>query len=208
MEVFVFPLGHVVFYPSISKPFNIFEPRYVQMVRDAITQNKPIAIGYVDDPAQAYQFFAGDKLPFVREIAGFGNPMILEERSDGGMTIFLQGQGKVRLGPVLDVSTPYIVCQADLVPENLIVNSSATKDLDLIHKMFLNWINTHVQEQRNRQQFTDLVKSPHEIIGCFVSYMISDQDIQQLILEENDINQKIHLIKALILSGETNLFPT
>lgn len=208
MEVFVFPLGHMVFYPSISKPFNIFEPRYIQMVKDAIAQNKSIAIGYVDDPAQQYQFFPGDKLKFVREIAGYGTPLILEERGDGGMTIFLQGQGKVRLGQVLDVQVPYIVCQADIVAENLVVEARSVPDLDLLHKMFLNWVNTHVQDPRNREQFTQLVQSPHEVVGCFVSYMVMDQDLQQMILEEDDINKKISLIKSLILSGETNLFPS
>lgn len=208
MEFFVFPLGHVVFYPSISKPFNIFEPRYIQMVKDAVAQNKFIAVGYVDDPNHSYQFLPGEKLSFIREIAGFGIPIILEEREDGGLTIFLQGEGKVKLGVVVDRPTPYIVCQGEMIMENHMVDSQFASDLELIKKMFLNWIDTHVPEKKSREQFVNLIKSPNEVVGCFVSYMVTDQDFQQMILEENNINQKISLIKALILSGETNLFPS
>ena len=208
MDVFVFPLAHVVFYPSISKPFHVFEPRYVQMVRDAIAQNKSIAIGYVDDPTQQYQFFPGQKLDFVRDIVGFGAPLIMEEKPEGGLIVFLQGVGKLRLGPVLDVPVPYIVCQADLIAENLTLLQSSVGDIQTIQKMVLSWVNEHVSEKRNRDQFLQLLQSPNEIIGCFVSYLLSDRDIQQLILEEDDINQKIKIIMSLILSGKADLLPS
>lgn len=208
MEVFVFPLAHAVFYPSISKPFKIFEPRYIQMVRDAMEQGRPIAIGHVDQAEAHHQFFAGEKLSFVREIAGFGTATIVDQKDDGSMTIFLAGQGKVKLGKVLDKKTPYIVCEAEIMTENMIVDSQSIQNLHLIHKMFIRWVEKNIQEPRHRAQFMDLVQAPSEIIGCFVSYLILDQDLQQMLLEEDDINKKISLIKALILSGETQVLPS
>ena len=208
MKVFVFPLAHVVFYPSISKPFNIFEPRYIQMVRDAIAQNVPIAIGYVDEPGPQYQFFPGQKLGFIREIAGYGTPLIMEEHQDGGMIIFLQGQGKCRIGPVLDVPSPYIVCQADAIVEDSTLEAALVPELQGIQRTVLAWVNTHVSEARNREQFLNLLQSPHEVIGCFVAYLLSDRDLQQMILEENNINEKIRLIHSMILSGLTGVSPS
>lgn len=177
------------------------------MVRDAISQNKPIAIGYVDEPGQHYQFFPGQKLNFVRDIAGYGTPLIMEEKNDGGLVVFLQGQGKCRLGPVLDVATPYIVCQADVILENLVLDESSVKELQIIQKMVLSWVNANVQDARMRDQFLQLLQAPNEIIGCFVSYLLEDKDLQQIILEENDINRKIKTLYSLLLSGQTNLFP-
>ncbi len=208
MEVFVFPLSNYVFYPSISKPFNIFEARYIQMVRDSVAMGRPIAIGHVDEPSGQHLYHAGEKLNFVREMAGFGTASIIEEKSDGSLTIFLSGQGKLRLGKVLDKSVPYIVCEAEIVTENLMVESHAVQDLHLIHKMFIQWVERNVQEPKHRAQFMDLIQAPSEIVGCFVSYLILDQDLQQMILEEDDINKKITLIKALILSGETQVLPS
>jgi len=202
MELFVFPLGHTVFYPSVAKPLNIFETRYVQMVKDSLAQNVPIAIGYVDEPTQEYRYYAGKELEFVRPVAGYGLPMILEERGDGSMLIFLKGQGKACLGKVLERQTPYIVCEAEAVQENLQLDAALTAELMTIHKVLIQWVEGHIPDKPNQDQFLENVSSPNEIVGCFASYLIADHDMQQLLLETNDINEKIHLVRGLISSGE------
>lgn len=202
MEVFVFPLGHVVFYPSTSKPLNIFEPRYIQMVRDSIAQGVPIALGYVDEPDREYTYQYGSELPFVRPIAGFGHPMILEERPDGSLLIFLQGKGKVKLGAVQDHRTPYIVCEAEVISENHEMKMAVAQEFMTVNKVLIKWIENHIPEPQNRDQFLKNIRSAEEVIGCFASYLVADHDMQQLLLESNDINEKIHLVNGLIASGE------
>lgn len=202
MKVFVFPLGRVVFQPNTSKPLNIFEPRYIQMVHDALKTGTPIALGHVDEPDQEYKYEYGEPLRFVRSIAGFGFPLILEERKDKTMLIFLQGKGKVRLGKVLNEGTPYIVCEADVISENADVMPHSSGQYFVVHKILMNWIKTNVPDPNNREQLIRNIRTPEEVVGCVASYMIADHDLQQLILESNDINEKIHLITGLISSGE------
>jgi len=43
-QVFVFPLQDIVFYPHTVVPLNIFEPRYIKMVEDALETGTPIAL--------------------------------------------------------------------------------------------------------------------------------------------------------------------
>ncbi|MGE0634115.1 MAG: LON peptidase substrate-binding domain-containing protein, partial [Pseudobdellovibrionaceae bacterium] len=95
----MFPLPNIVFYPSTSKPLNIFETRYIQMVQDAIAEKKPLALAFYDDSETrgAQRVRLGEPLPFVREIAGYGDPMILEKRTDDSMLVLVQSKGKVRL---------------------------------------------------------------------------------------------------------------
>ncbi len=202
MKVFVFPLGNVVFYPSTSKPLNIYEPRYLQMVRDAIATNTPIALGYVDDPKHEHLYYAGQPLGFVREIAGFGHPVILEERPDGSLLIFLQGHGKAKLGKVIGGAEPYIVCEAEEIPENHEMMGSISREFIMINKVLKNWIEQHIPEPNNRSQFMQSIRSAEEVIGCFASYLVADHDMQQLLLESNDITEKIHMVSRLIASGE------
>lgn len=202
MKVFVFPLGNVVFYPSTSKPLNIFEPRYVQMVRDSIATGTPIVLGYVDDPDREYPYHPGKPLDFVREVAGFGFPMILDEKPDGSLLIFLQGRGKVKLGNVVAGAEPYIVCEAEMISENHEVAQSVAEEFGMINKVLKNWIRNHIPEPGNRDQFMASIRSAEEVIGCFASYLVADHDMQQLLLESNDINEKIHLVSGLIVSGE------
>lgn len=202
MEVFVFPLGHVVFYPSISKPLHIFEPRYVQMVRDSISSGTPIAIGYVDEPHQEYTYHYGKELPFVRQVAGYGHPLILEEREDGSLLIFLKGTGKVQLGSVVDKKTPYIVCDAKPIEENHLMGSQAAGEFIFINKVLRNWLEHRIPEPENREHFLRNLQSAEDVIGCYASYLVVDHDMQQLLLESNDINEKIQLVSGLIASGE------
>jgi Lon protease-like protein len=202
MKVFVFPLGNVVFYPSTSKPLNIVEPRYIQMVRDSIRTNTPIALGYVDEPDQEYRYFSGQNLNFVREVAGFGHPMILDERADGTLLIFLQGRGKVKLGAVVDEGAPYIVCEAEPISENHLLENSVANEFMMINRVLKSWIENHIPEPQNRDQFMKSIRSAEEVIGCFASYLVADHDMQQLLLESNDINEKIHIVSGLIASGE------
>jgi Lon protease-like protein len=202
MEFFVFPLGEVVFYPSTSKPMNIFEPRYLQMVQDSLTSGTPIALAYVDEPEHEITYQFNQELKSVRAIAGFGQPMVLERRTDGSQLIFLQGKGKVRLGKVLDRGTPYIVCEGDVISENHLLQSHGALELMTINKVLVHWIHKNVPEAQNREQFLRNIRSAEEVIGCFASYLVADKDMQQLILEADDINEKVQLVSGLISSGE------
>ncbi|HRO67146.1 MAG TPA: LON peptidase substrate-binding domain-containing protein, partial [Pseudobdellovibrionaceae bacterium] len=51
MDVYLFPLVNVTLFPRTTKPLNIFEPKYLDMVRDAISTKTPIALGFIEDPA-------------------------------------------------------------------------------------------------------------------------------------------------------------
>ena len=86
MKCFVFPLPQSNLFPQTTKPLNIFEPKYLKMIRDSIEQQIPIAIGYIPEFGDTY-----------RTVAGFGYPQIIDERPNQTMLVFIAGQGKVSL---------------------------------------------------------------------------------------------------------------
>ncbi len=200
MEVFVFPLGNVVFYPSTSKPLNVYEPQYIQMVHDSIRLGIPIALGYVDQPDLQFIYEAGAELNFVRSVAGYGIPQIIEKKPDGSLLVFLQGRGKVKLGRVCEGVRPYIVCEAEVISENHQVKTELIRTMGNLRKVLIKWIEKHIGGEQNQQQFLKNIRTPEEILGCFASYLVADHDFQQVILESNDINEKIDLVSRLILS--------
>lgn len=172
------------------------------MVRDSIRTGTPIALAYVDEPDQQYVYNPGTELNFVRQVAGYGFPLILEEREDGSMVIFLQGQGKVKLGAVKHNSKPYICCEAEAISENHMIKNELAARFMTLNKVLNRWIHDHVPDPDSQKQFLKNIQSPEEVIGCFASYLVADHDMQQLILESNDINEKINLVNGLISSGE------
>lgn len=202
MEVFLFPLVNVSLFPRTTKPLNIFEPRYLTMIKDAIQKQTPVAVGFIEDPAKVAPVTPGERVSFVREIAGFGFPQIVEERLNGTLLIFLQGQGKLRLGPVLDRGAPYIVCEAEVIGENLELRPEMVSPLQSLLKALTRWIQTHIPDPAQRDVFMKNVIHPEEIVGAFASYLVRDYDLQQMVLEFDDINDKVEFLSRLMASNE------
>ncbi|MGZ3775348.1 MAG: LON peptidase substrate-binding domain-containing protein [Pseudobdellovibrionaceae bacterium] len=202
MEVFLFPLINATLFPRTTKPLNVFEPRYLTMIRDAVKSQSPVAIGFIEDASKVAPVKAGEKVPFIREVAGYGYPQIVEERVNGSLLIFLQGLGKLRLGKVIDSQTPYIVCEAQIISENTLVETELKTKVDSLYKILTRWIQVHIQDASQREMFFRTLVQPEEIVSYFASYLVRDYDLQQLILEQNDINQKILFLHRLVESNE------
>jgi len=202
MEVLIFPLGQSLLYPSFSKPFHIFEPRYIHMVEDSIAKNTPIAVASVIEPGRSHEFKYGEPLAFVHSIVGYGFAQIVDRNLDGSLVVFLQGQGKAILGKVIDRGTPYLVCEAQVISENHLVDTRLEPLFLTAHKVMVRWLKFHIPDHLSRENFLSYVRTPEQVVGCFASYLVSDADLQQLLLESNDINEKIVIINRLIESGE------
>jgi ATP-dependent Lon protease len=201
MKVFLFPLGHVLLYPGTSKPLHIFEPRYLKMVQDAITQKVPIAIGFVDDPQKPLHYEPGQTLGFVRDIVGYGHPQIIETRSDGTMLILLPGNGKAKLGKLIDDSQPYLICEAERIDEDLTISPSGSASYLVLQKLLLAWLQNNIPDSRAREEFRRHLKTPEQVVGCVAAYLVADPDLQQLILEANMLEEKINLLSGMIGAG-------
>lgn len=202
MEVFLFPLVNVTLFPRTTKPLNVFEPRYLTMIREAVRTQTPVALGFIEDPSKVSAVKPGEQVPFVREIAGYGFAQIIEERVNGTLLVFLKGEGKLRLGKVLDKGTPYIVCEAEVVSETLEMAPQLQTELDALFRSLYRWIETHIPDPTQRDILLRNLVQPEEIVGAFASYLVRDYDLQHMVLEYKDINEKIHFLYRLMESGE------
>lgn len=202
METIVFPLVNITLFPKATKPLNIFEPRYIAMVKDSVQNQIPMAIAYIDETSKISNVIPGEKIGFIRDIAGYGYPQIVEERSNGTLLIFIQGVGKVQLGKVLAHSKPYILCDASIIYEENSVDEKKKTTLESIHKILIRWIETHIPDALQREIFLKSINTSEEIVGTFSSYLIRDYDLQQMALEFNNINDKIDFLHRLIESNE------
>ncbi|MDG0816350.1 LON peptidase substrate-binding domain-containing protein [Bdellovibrio svalbardensis] len=202
MEVFLFPLVNVTLFPRTIKPLNIFEPRYLAMMKEAAATKTPIALGYIEDPSKVTPVNAGEPVSFVREIAGYGYVQIIEERVNGTLLVFLQGQGKLRLGKVIDSGTPYIVCESSIIPEKTILEAPQKSKLNSLQKILTRWIHTHISDPQQQDTFMRNLVHPEEVVGAFASYLVRDYDLQQMVLEFNDINEKVLFLHRLMESNE------
>ena len=202
MEVFLFPLVNVTLFPQTTKPLHIFEARYLTMIKDSIASRTPIAVAFIEDPTKVEAFEVGQKVPFVRAVAGYGHPEVIEERLNGTLLVFVKGEGKVKLGTVLDHPTPYAVCEARVIKEKTDLRSEKQSQVEALHKILTRWIYQHIPDELQREIFMKNVRSAEEIVGSFAAYLVRDYDLQQMVLEFDDINDKVEFLFRLTESNE------
>jgi len=103
----LFPLPNVVLFPNVFLPLHIFEPRYREMVRDAIDGAGQIAMiqpHRLDDDNQAPLYAVG----CVGEVVG------IEELDDGRFNIVLLGSNRFRLVRETEIDVSYRCAEVDI----------------------------------------------------------------------------------------------
>ena len=118
----LFPLSGAILLPRGELPLNVFEPRYLAMVDDAIAGAR--LIGMIqplpgDDTA-------GDAMQLY-DVGCAGRITRLAETGDGRYLITLTGVARFRVLEELSVRTPYRQCRADFdeFSEDLTAGSGA-----------------------------------------------------------------------------------
>lgn len=104
----VFPLDGATLLPGGTLPLNIFEPRYLNMIDDAMAGDR--LIGMV-------QTRGGDKeRPGLAAIGCVGKITSFAETPDGRYMITLTGVSRFEVGDELPVKTPYRQVRARFAP--------------------------------------------------------------------------------------------
>src|ERR1700739_3182015 len=102
----VFPLPGALLLPRGQMPLNIFEPRYLAMVDDALRGTR--LIGMIQpDPAHPGP---DETKPHLFRVGCVGRITQFAESGDGRYLIQLTGIARFRLADELPVDTPYRPC--------------------------------------------------------------------------------------------------
>ena len=97
----VFPLAGALLLPRADLPLNIFEPRYLEMVDDAMSSHR--LIGIIQPQADAEK----DDVPALMKIGCVGRITSYAETSDGRLLIALTGVSRFEISDELDCDTGY-----------------------------------------------------------------------------------------------------
>jgi len=106
-QVAVFPLSGALLLPGGRMPLNIFEPRYLQMVDEAMREHK--VIGMIQPALDGSVRADGE--PQLCSVGGLGRIISFAESGDGRYLISLQGICRYRLLQEMPVKTPFRQCR-------------------------------------------------------------------------------------------------
>jgi len=96
----IFPLAGAVLFPRSTLPLNIFEPRYLNMIDDALAGER--LIGMIQPAAND-----SGTHPALADIGCVGKITAFSETDDGRYLITLTGVSRFRVGRELEMSAPY-----------------------------------------------------------------------------------------------------
>jgi Lon protease-like protein len=102
----IFPLSGVLMLPGGKLPLNVFEPRYLAMMFDALAGHRMIGVVQPTQPGG----FAGDGLPTddgkpkVHRIGCAGRIVSFNETEDGRLLLALSGVCRFEIGRELDLA--------------------------------------------------------------------------------------------------------
>ena len=86
----IFPLSNFIIFPNTTVPLNIFEPRYVEMVKDSLKTNK--IIGLVQPKQNRL-----DSISDLHDVGCLGKITSFKDTSDGRFLIELSGLSRFRI---------------------------------------------------------------------------------------------------------------
>lgn len=191
MKIFIFPLGESVLHPGTSKPLHIFEPRYLKMTEDALASGTPMALSFSDGAV------AGS-------VVGFGAVDLLERRPEGTLLIRVAGEGKARLISVDATTEPYLIAEAEPIPESYELNLEQGLSYLNLQRRLTHWMREHIIDENTRAHFLEALDGPRAVVGAANSFLVNDSDMQQLVLEASDVNEKVALLMSMLEHPETS----
>ncbi len=103
----IFPLPGVVFFPETALPLHVFEPRYREMLADALAGDRILGVQLLDPAGRPDA--AGR--PAVHEIGCAGEIEEHEPLPDGGSNIVLMGVYRYRIEREVSGEKPYRIAE-------------------------------------------------------------------------------------------------
>ncbi len=107
----IFPLPGALLLPRARLPLNIFEPRYLAMLEDALKTPHRL-VGMVQ-PLLVPEDKSEAKPARLHHIGCAGRVTAMQETEDGRYLITLSGVSRFRLGEMIEGFTPYLRARVD-----------------------------------------------------------------------------------------------
>ena len=195
----VFPLSNFIIFPEMTVPLNIFEPRYLQMINDAMKGSK--IIGIIQPKKQ------NQTIPSLYNIGCVGKITNYNETDDGRYLIVLSGISRFKIIQEINTEKLYRECKVNFDDFKIDLNERKEEikfsDLELIFKKskslfnkqgyIINWKDLELQSL-NQTINTISMASPFSI------------EEKQVLLEALNINDRKKKLEEILTTYSVDNF--
>jgi Lon protease-like protein len=192
-NIAVFPLPGALLLPRGQMPLNIFEPRYLSMVDDALRDGHRL-IGMIQpDPTHP----GPEEKPNLFKIGCVGRITQLAETGDGRYVMQLTGVARFRVEQELDVLTAYRQCRVTFAPfAGDFVARKGEDDVD--RKALLAALTDFLKVNNLKADWGGIESAPNEALVNALA-MMSPYGVaeKQALLEAPDLKTRAEILIAM-----------
>ncbi|QQQ17619.1 LON peptidase substrate-binding domain-containing protein [Brevundimonas vitis] len=186
----VFPLPGAIILPRGQLPLNIFEPRYLNMIDDAMAGDR--IIGMVQstggDPTQ----------PTLSPVGCAGRITSFAETSDGRYLITLTGVCRFRLAAEMPGPSPYRQARADFAPFELDLTTPQA-DAPFEREGFMEALRVYLESRGLEIDWDTARSAPSEaLINSLSMALPFDPAEKQALLEARTLTDRAEALTALL----------
>ena len=195
----LFPLPNLVLFPNVVQPLHIFEPRYRQLMADALKTDRLITLVLLQ-PGWESDY---DAQPAIYDIACLGRIVADHQLPDGRYNLLLRGIGRVRLTEELDTGKLYRTCRAQWLMDEPITDTALAVNLrrqlaELVIPRFSN-------SPATRAQLTELFAGEMglgDIVDILSFALPMPIESKQELLEAINVSERARLLMRIIETGQ------
>jgi uncharacterized protein len=189
----VFPLPGALLLPRGTMPLNIFEPRYLAMVDDALADRHRL-IGMIQpDPAHP----GPQDKPNLFKVGCAGRITQLAETGDARYLIELTGVARFRIVAEESVLTPYRQCRVDYMP--FVDDFIARKGEDEVdRKALLGALSAFLKANKLKADWDGIEQAPNEaLVNALAMMSPYGAAEKQALLEAPDLKTRAEILVAV-----------
>lgn len=192
----VFPLQGCILLPRSSLPLNIFEPRYLTMVSDALSSHRVIGIVQPGGQAEDGESPQGKNCA-LRSTGCVGRITQYSETDDGRMLITLTGVARFHIAGEKPSLHPYRLCNVTYQPyDKDFIQGHGQEAVDW--QRLLRVLRMYLDARKLSADWSSIERSPAELLVNTLA-MISPYgpEEKQALLEAPDLKQRSEVLMTL-----------
>jgi Lon protease-like protein len=189
----VFPLPGALLLPRGQMPLNIFEPRYLEMVDDALREGHRL-IGMIQ-PDLTHS--ASEDKPKLFHVGCAGRITQFAESGDGRYILELTGVSRFKIVEELTVLTPYRQCRADFFA--FVDDFTARKGEDAVdRKRLLEVLTDFLKVNNLKVDWDGIETAPNEaLVNALAMMSPYGPPEKQAMLEAPDLKTRAEILIAV-----------
>ena len=190
----IFPLTGAVLFPGTQLPLNIFEPRYVTMIDDALASpGRLLGMIQPEKPNQSPDNKSLKKVGCVGRISSFN------EAEDNRYLITLSGVVRFEVSEELDVTTPYRQILANYENYNTDLGKQNIEGIN--RSKLLALVKRYLENRKILADWEIIQQTPTEQLINYSGILVPfTPEEKQLLLEAKTLITRGHALEALYQS--------